>query len=169
MTLPTTDPQDEIFDVVNELDQVIGQATRGEVHAQRLLHRAVSVFVFNFKGLLLLQLRSPTKDEYPDCFTSSASGHLDSGEDYETAAVRELQEELQLESPLVYCTKLAASPDTANEHTVLYETTTDQPPQFHPTETCGGEFASMESIRQRIQQQPEKFTPPFRALFEWYL
>jgi isopentenyl-diphosphate Delta-isomerase len=167
--IPTTDPQDEIFDVVDDNDCVIGQATRGEVHAQRLLHRAVSIFVFNTKGELLLQLRSATKDEYPNCYTSSASGHLDAGEDYETAAVRELGEELQLNSPLAYCTKLAAGPETANEHTVLYETTTDTSPTFHPTETCGGEFASIQAIQQRIKQAPENFTPPFRSLMKWYV
>jgi 16S rRNA (adenine1518-N6/adenine1519-N6)-dimethyltransferase len=166
---PTTDSQDEVFDVVDEYDNVIAQATRGEVHAQKLLHRAVSIFVFNTKGELLLQLRSSTKDEYANCYTSSASGHLDTGEDYETAAVRELHEELQLSPPLVFLTKLPASPKTANEHTALYETTTDDSPIFHPTETAGGEFASLESISQRIAENPEQFTPPFRELIKWYL
>lgn len=169
MTSPTTDPQDEIFDVTDEHDNVIGQATRGEVHARKLLHRAVSIFVFNTRGELLLQMRSATKDEYPNCYTSSASGHLDTGETYETAAVRELREELGLTSPLIYRTKLPAGPDTANEHTVLFETTTDTPPKFHPTETSGGEFASLARIRQQLEQTPDQFTPPFRSLFEWYL
>jgi isopentenyl-diphosphate Delta-isomerase len=169
MNLQTTDPQDELFDVVDANDVVIGQAVRGEVHARKLLHRAVSIFVFNTRGELLLQLRSSTKDEFPDCYTSSASGHLDSGEDYETAAVRELEEELQLDSPLTFRIKLPASPETANEHTALYETTTDETPHFHPTETAGGEFDSLESIQRRIAESPESFTPPFRALIEWYL
>ncbi|HZQ47887.1 MAG TPA: NUDIX hydrolase, partial [Verrucomicrobiae bacterium] len=34
---------DEIFDVVNERDEVIGQNTRREVHARGLRHRAVHV------------------------------------------------------------------------------------------------------------------------------
>ena len=78
---------EEIFDVVDDADRVIRQAPRSVVHAQNLLHRAVSIFVLKSDGRLLLQLRSDSKDQYPGCYTSSASGHVDSGEDYETAAI----------------------------------------------------------------------------------
>lgn len=81
---------EEIFDVCDEHDRVIGQAPRSVVHAQGLLHRAVHVFVFNSAGELLLQMRSRHKDEAPLQFTSSASGHLGAGETYEAAAPREL-------------------------------------------------------------------------------
>ena len=37
----------EIFDVVDERDCVIGRASRAEVHARRLRHRAVHIFLFN--------------------------------------------------------------------------------------------------------------------------
>src|SRR5882672_4757083 len=88
--------QDEIFDVVNERDEVIGQRTRGEVHRLGLLHRAVHVLVFNGRGELFLQKRSMQKDKFPGAWDSSASGHLDSGEDYDACAVRELREEIGL-------------------------------------------------------------------------
>ena len=41
---------EEIFDVVNERDEVIGQQPRGEVHRLGLMHRAVHVLVFNAAG-----------------------------------------------------------------------------------------------------------------------
>ena len=41
---------EEIFDVVNERDEVIGRAPRSEVHARGLLHRATHVLVFNSRG-----------------------------------------------------------------------------------------------------------------------
>jgi isopentenyldiphosphate isomerase len=44
---------EEIFDVVNERDEVVGQAPRSEVHAKKLLHRAVHVLVFNARGQLV--------------------------------------------------------------------------------------------------------------------
>ena len=50
-------PSEEIFDVTDEHDNVIGQAPRSEVHARGLLHRAVHIFVFNTAGQLLLQMR----------------------------------------------------------------------------------------------------------------
>ena len=86
---------DEIFDVVDENDVVTGQATRAEVHREKLLHRAIHIFAFNRKGDLFLQKRSHLKDTHAGQWDSSASGHLDSGEDYAEAAVRELEEELE--------------------------------------------------------------------------
>src|SRR5271170_3191443 len=90
---------EEIFDVVDERDEVVGQAPRREVHARGLLHRAVHVLVFASDGRVFLQKRSLTKDTFPGAWDSSASGHVDSGEDYDACAVRELREELGLIVP----------------------------------------------------------------------
>ena len=55
----------ELLDVVDAEDRVIGVKTRGEIHAQGLMHRAVHILVFNSKGELFLQKRSMSKDENP--------------------------------------------------------------------------------------------------------
>ncbi|MEZ5942953.1 MAG: NUDIX domain-containing protein [Planctomycetaceae bacterium] len=157
---------EEIFDVCDEHDVVVGQAPRAVVHAQNLLHRAVHIWVLNSAGEMLLQLRSQTKDQYPGCYTSSASGHLDSGEDYETAAVRELQEELGLTGALEFVGKLPASPETAFEHTVLYRLTTDVPAQPNKDEIAGLEVLPVPEIRQRLKLKPELFSPPLISLLE---
>ena len=89
---------DEIFDVVDESDRVIGRATRAEVHRNPgLIHRAVHILVFRPDGRLLLQRRSADKDIDPGLWDTSVGGHVDAGEDYLTAARRELSEELGLE------------------------------------------------------------------------
>lgn len=85
---------DEMFDVVDAHDRVVGQATRSEVHARHLRHRAVHVFWIRDDGLLCLQRRSYAKDSCPGLLSTSCAGHLDAGEDYAPAAVRELGEEL---------------------------------------------------------------------------
>ncbi len=160
---------EEIFDVVDQDDRVIGQAPRSEVHARNLLHRAASIFVFNARGELLVQLRSTTKDQYPSCFTSSASGHLEAGEDYAQSAQRELFEEVGLSSPLEFLTKLPANgAETAYEFTALFRTVTDQTPTFDPDEVAGGEFVELSELRRRVATDPEQYTPPFRVLLEWY-
>src|SRR6185503_18296399 len=89
---------EEIFDVVNERDEVIGRNTRSEVHRLGLRHRAVHVLVFNAKGEIFLQKRSQTKDTFPGAWDSSAAGHLDCGEDYDACAVREMREELGIDA-----------------------------------------------------------------------
>ncbi|MFN5579281.1 MAG: 16S rRNA (adenine(1518)-N(6)/adenine(1519)-N(6))-dimethyltransferase RsmA, partial [Akkermansiaceae bacterium] len=88
---------DEIFDVVDDNDVPVGKATRAEVHAKNLIHRAVHVLVFNRNGDLWLQKRSLAKDKNPGVWDSSVSGHLDAEEDYLTAAIRELGEEIGVE------------------------------------------------------------------------
>ena len=160
---------EEIFDVVDEADRVIGQATRSDVHTRGLLHRAVNIFVFNSRGQLLLQRRSATKDQFPLCYTSSASGHVDAGETYEHAAVRELQEELGLNAALTFLAKFPASAETANEHSAIYSTVTDDPPTFDADEIESGCFEDIKEIAALMDQHPEQFAPPFRVLFRWYV
>lgn len=159
---------EETFDVVDEHDRVIGQAPRSVVHAQKLLHRAVHIFVFNTRGELLLQKRSALKDEYPLCYTSSASGHLSAGESYEAAAPRELHEELGLAGPLEWLAKFPAGPETSQEHTVLFRTTTDQTPRVDPQEIDAATFHSLDEIAGMLVREPELFSPCFVTLFEWY-
>ncbi len=159
---------EELFDIVDDQDRVIGQMARSEVHRQKLLHRAVSIFVFNSRGQLLLQQRSATKDEYPLCYTSSASGHVTAGENYDETAPREMQEELGLTSPVERLAKFPAGPETANEFTVLYRTITDTPPQFDPGEIAGGGFYVLTEIDQWLTRSPEQFSPPFRIAYQWY-
>lgn len=86
---------DELYDIVDEVGRVIGQATRRECHGNpSLIHRVVHIFVFNSAGDLLLQKRSVNKDIQPGKWDTSVGGHVDAGEEYAEAAVRELEEEL---------------------------------------------------------------------------
>ncbi len=116
--------QDEVFDVVDAEDRVIGQATRAQVHEQGLTHRAVHILVFNKKThACLLQKRSAWKDKHPGVWDSSAAGHLDAGEDYESAARRELAEELGIEDEdtrLILIGMLPPTEATGMEHVALY-------------------------------------------------
>lgn len=90
------DQKNELFDLVDENDKVIGQVLRKEVHRDKsLIHRSITVLVF-VDGKLLLQKRSRTKDTYPLYWTSSCTGHVATGESYEKTAKRELSEELGL-------------------------------------------------------------------------
>ena len=159
---------EEIFDVVDEHDRVLGQAPRSVVHAQKLFHRAVHVFVFNSRGELLLQKRSAEKDEFPMRYTSSASGHLSAGETYESAAPRELEEELGLRGPLQWLAKFPAGPETSQEHTMLYRMTSDVPPRIDRHEISAVEFHSPDDIDALISREPGDFCPCFVTLFDWY-
>ena len=124
---------EEIFDVVNERDEVVGRQTRREVHRLGLMHRAVHVLVFNSRGQVFLQKRSMTKDRQPGLWDSSASGHLDCGESYDACAVRELREEigLELSAPPQRLFKLPASEQTDQEHGWVYRCEAEGPFTLH--------------------------------------
>lgn len=160
---------EELFDVTNASDEIIGLAPRSVVHARGLLHRAVSIFVLNRRGQLLIHQRSATKDEFPLKFTSSASGHVSAGETYDETAPRELREELGLAASLTRLAKFPASPETANEHTVLYEAVTDEVPTPDPAEIAALHWFDIHDLKARVAERPEDFTPPFRVLFNWYV
>lgn len=160
---------EEWFDICDEHDRVIGRAPRSEVHARKLLHRAVHVFVFNPAGELLMQLRTATKDEYPLCYTSSASGHVSSGEDYDTSVVRELQEELGLTGELEFLQQFPAGPETSYEHTRLYRLVTAATPTPDPSEVLEAEFVALPELLQRMAREPQRYTPCLVTLLDWYL
>ncbi|MCB2228746.1 MAG: NUDIX domain-containing protein [Desulfarculaceae bacterium] len=130
---PATNPG-ELLPVVDGQDREVGLATRGEIHAQGLKHRAVHVLVFTPDGRLWLQKRSALKDTYPHMWTSSASGHVDPGESYETAARRELGEELSLELELMFLGKVEACAATQNEFTGVYHAVSAAEPAPDPEE-----------------------------------
>jgi isopentenyl-diphosphate delta-isomerase type 1 len=166
------DVREEIFDVVNDHDQVIGSASREEVHARGLKHRAVHVFVFNPAGELFVQKRSATKDTFPGCYDSSASGHLGSGEEYNAYAVRELQEELRLEvSPQLLRKhfKIAACPETGREFAWVYSIQGDFTPTVNPAEIDAGRFFPVSSVRALIAQHRECCAPSFRCVFHEFM
>jgi len=158
---------EEYFDVVNQDDVVVGRATRREVHARGLLHRAVHVLVFNRSGELFLQKRSRNKDTAPGAWDSSASGHVDAGEDYDGCALRELGEEIGLEAngPLKRWLRLPACEDTGREFVWVYRCEAEGPFTLDPDEIESGAWRLPEDVARRLREQPEDFATSFRLIW----
>ncbi len=158
---------EEIFDVVNERDEVIGHRPRSEVHRLGLMHRAVHVLVFNSTGQVFLQTRSLNKDRQPGVWDSSASGHVDSGEDYDACAVRELGEEigLRLEAAPKRLFKLAACDETDQEHVWAYRCEAEGPFRLDPDEIERGEWFAPEAVTRWMETRPEDFATAFMAIW----
>jgi isopentenyldiphosphate isomerase len=159
---------EEIFDVVNERDEVIGRQSRGEVHRLGLMHRAVHILVFNAAGQVFLQKRSMKKDRQPGLWDSSASGHVDSGEDYDACAVRELREEigLQLSEAPPRLFKLAACAETDQEHVWVYRCQAEGPFALHPDEIERGGWFAPGEVTRWMAQRPEDFASALLVIWQ---
>jgi 16S rRNA (adenine1518-N6/adenine1519-N6)-dimethyltransferase len=158
-------PAEEIFDVVDQNDQVIGQERRSEVHRRNLYHRAVHIFIWNREGKLLLQKRSAHKDVSPNTWDSSAAGHLGAGEEYDAAAQREITEELGIELPLRKVKKLEVCENFGWEFVWLYEGRSEGPFRFPESEISELQWWSTAQIDRAIEQNPKDFARSFRHLW----
>ncbi len=153
---------DEWFDVVDENDEVQRQATRDEVHRDKLLHRAVHMFVFNKRKELFLQKRSRLKDVHPGDWDSSAAGHLNAGEGYDVSAVRELDEELGIKNAEVQeVARIPACENTGWEHVRLYVTRHDGAVRFPCSEIEAGEWFSIQEVKAWVAARPQDFATGF--------
>ena len=161
---------EEIFDEVNEHDEVIGQRVRSEIHRLKLRHRAVHILVFNDKGELFVQKRSDLKDCFPGKWDSSASGHLDSGEDYDTCAIRELGEEigLFLDKTPEKIFKVDACPEMGEEFVWAYRYRSNGPFQLQVEEVSDGRWCELSELNRWIDEKPEDFASGFVLVWQRY-
>ncbi len=159
---------EEIFDVVDANDQVIGQKTRSEVHRLGLRHRAIHLLVFNAKGELFLQKRSIKKDCFPGTWDSSVSGHVDAGETYDACAQRESREEigLKLAATPERLFKIDACEETGQEFVWLYCCESEGPFRLDPDELSDGGWFATKKITDWIAATSEDFAPAFVQIWQ---
>ncbi|MFJ8635352.1 NUDIX hydrolase [Streptomyces sp. NPDC093568] len=85
---------DEILDIVDEQDRVVGQSPRGEAYARGLRHRCVFIEARDARGRLFVHRRTSTKLVFPSRYDMFVGGVVGAGESYDDAALREAEEEL---------------------------------------------------------------------------
>lgn len=125
--------------MVDDEDRVVGAATIARCLSESLLHRAVAVLVKRKSGAIVLQQRSRSDSWHPGLWTVSCTGHVRRGESYQKAAIRELNEELGLNSKVEELKKLLLPPISSNgltelEWITLFTTMTDSPIAIDPLE-----------------------------------
>ena len=164
----------ELFDVVDADDRVIGRAPRGEVHARGLRHRAVHAFVVNATGRVFLHQRSLTKDTFPGRWNSSCAGHVGAGDDYDETMRRELEEELGWRVPDAggdpagqpqRLVKIEARPETGEEFVWVYRVAAEGPFVLNPAEIQRGGWFTPAEIDAWVARVPDEFATSFRLLW----
>jgi len=167
MPIPVSD---ELLDVVDQNDRVIGIETRGEIHAQFLMHRSVHILVFNSRGELFIQKRSMSKDNAPGLWDSSAAGHVNSGEDYHDCAIRELGEELgiKINTLLEQLFRMPASSITGMEHCIVYQCIHDGPVELQAEEIDEGSWISVSEMDRRVVEEDPTLTRVLQYIWHKY-
>ena len=155
----------EYLDTVNEEDEVIGKEERRSAKYTERRHRIVHVFLFDHDGRMALQLRAASVSYMPNAWCTSACGHVSAGEDYDTAAKRELIEEAGIEVPLQHFAKDLYD-ETHMAMLASYKGEADGP--FFPgtPDVAKIEFFNLEQIKDMIKR--EKFHPETLFLLKKY-
>lgn len=109
---------DDLVDIIDDDGNVLEQLSKAEAIAQGKRFRVVGVLLINSDDEILVQWRAYDKELHPRLFTYSAAGTVNAGEDVETAAKRELQEELGVDVALKQIA--AFNVENPAEQVVLY-------------------------------------------------
>jgi isopentenyldiphosphate isomerase len=162
---------DELLDIVNDEDIVVGQEMRSTIHQKGLQHRGVHVFLFLADGKMLVQKRSADRASSPSMLDCSVSEHVKAGESYLEAAMRGMKEELGVEG--VEITSLATikmeyGPGD-NEISRIYEgKVTLEQILFDPVEISEVMYMSLEEIKEETAYKKERFCSWFVEIMNWY-
>ena len=156
--------------MVDQNDRGVGVKTRGEIHAQNLMHRSVHILVFNGNTELFIQKRSMSKDDDPGLWDSSAAGHVDSSEGYYHCAIRELGEELGavVNASLEELFRLPASPITDMEHCIVYRCIYNGPFELQADEIDEGVRINQSEMDRRVSGEDPDLTWVLRYIWNRY-
>lgn len=150
--------------LVNERDEFLGTMEKMEAHQKGVLHRAVSVFVFNGGGKLLLQKRALGKYHSPAKWSNTCCTHPRPGETTMDAARRRLREEMGMDCTLIKWGELLYRADldnglTEHEFDHIYFGVTNTLPEPNPAEVAAYRFIEMQELVRDLTEHPEQYTP----------
>ena len=159
------DNNSEIFPIVDNEGKVIGSATRSECHnGSKRLHPVVHLHLLDSNGRLYLQQRPLWKDIQPGKWDTAVGGHIDYGEEVETALFREVREEVGIEDfEPRFLTRYLFESEREKELVYVYSTVYDG--EVRPSdELDGGKFWNIEEIENAMGK--EILTPNFELEFK---
>lgn len=158
----------EYLDIVDENDKVIGKASKNEIYDNFLRHRIAHVLVFNERGEMALQLRGNVS-YCPFHWGPSAGGHVQSGETYEQAVLREYLEELGVQSKIEFFSKdIFLTPGKPEKFISVFKTNFNGPFNPDAEDVERVEFFSLDQIEKMIKAG-EKFHPELLFILNKYL
>ena len=157
--------------LVDSADNAIGKMEKLDAHKKALLHRAVSVFIFNSKKRLLLQRRALGKYHSPGLWTNTVCTHPYPDETNKDAATRRLKEEMGLDADVskifdfIYKEKID-NELTEHEYDHVFIGFTDDSPMPDPDEVHECKYVDSNEILRQIKNVPEEYTVWFKKIIK---
>lgn len=155
---------DELVDIVNEDNQVIGQAMKTQAHVTGALHRCVVAQLITSRGEWVL-VRQASDRQDAGQLVSPVGGHVQAGEDEDAALKREAVEELGIAvqkfkrvGMAVFNREVIGRKE--NHFFVLYEIYSDDQPNLNH-ESVGIETFSTTQLKEDLKKNPKKFGDAF--------
>lgn len=154
---------DEEVILVDENDVELGRMGKIQAHRVGALHRAISVFIFNGSGQLLLQRRAAEKYHSPGKWSNTCCTHPRPGEANADAASRRLYEEMGMSCTLIAWGNLLYRSEFENgliehEYDHIFIGVTNSLPVMNPSEVEAYKYVELRTLQQDIQQHPERYT-----------
>ena len=168
-------PEEERVVLVDERDVEIGTEEKLRAHRDAALHRAVSVFLFDGRGAVLLQRRAAGKYHSGGLWSNACCGHPRPGESAAAAAHRRLREEMGIDCPLApvfaftYRAELGGGLVEHEFDHVFVGRCVAEPapdPTPDPAEVEGWRWADVEQVRADLAARPDRYTAWFRTALE---
>lgn len=157
--------------LVDKNDMPIGVMDKLEAHEKGALHRAFSIFLFNYRGEMLLQKRATEKYHCGGLWSNTCCSHPQPDEKISDNMTQKLMQEMGISAPLQKAFTFLYRSEMANgliEHELdhIYTGIYTGASSVNPEEVEAWSYCSIEKIGLELQRNPEQFTPWFRLLFD---
>lgn len=160
--------------IVDEKNNVLGLKEKEVCHRiNGVFHRAITVFIFNNQGQLLITKRSKNKKLWPEIWESSCSTHVHENETYRQTAEERVKHELNILSKLKFHSKFKYSATfkdvgSENEICALLIGHWNKKIKSNLNEIEEYKWISIENLRKEIEKNPEYYAPWLKIALEEY-
>ena len=152
-------------------DNQLGVMEKMEAHQKGLMHRAISVFIFNSQGQMLLQKRALHKYHSPGLWSNACCTHPRPSETQINAAHRRIKEEMGMSCSLHWKFKFNYITHfdnglTENELDHVFVGYSNDVPCLNPEEVVDYKYMSINDINRDVSANPSNYTSWFKICYQ---